>query len=280
MTGHRPSKCNTHGARYARGCPQCIYYFRTLQKTRAQLKALGQWEYMVDARPARQHLSGLLRRGMSIRQIAATTGLSRYVLFAVRKGQPQVTYVVSEAILGCPVRAPRGPVMVDATGTARRLQALAVAGYSSSDIAARLGRHAITVAHWRNAQSGQVVTAETRGLVADLYERLWGTDGPSVVAQRRAAQAGMQPFEAWTDAIIDDPTAAPYSDPEAVQFVDEVLVKAVVRGQRPFLDLSPAEQLQLYRAHVAAGRSVRSFRDRYRPVPAPILKQLQSQVTA
>lgn len=272
----KPKICATHRSQYQRGCPECRHYYRTIHRTRHRLKAYGRWQHKVDAAPARLRLQQLRANGMSTRQIAKVTGVSRYAIRAVNRGQPQAAHYIVEAILGCPVKASER--FVDATGTARRLHALARAGYSNADIGQYLDRHTITVARWRIVQPGDAVSVATHQMIAALYERLWGTEGPSPAAKRYAERTCLLPFEAWTDATIDDPQALPYSDREANEYIDEVLLQAVIRRERKFLELSDMERLRLYRQHVAGGGTPRSFRDRYRPVPAAVLRWLQAQV--
>jgi len=85
------------------------------------------------------------------------------------------------------------------------------------------------------------------------------------------------------DRTIDDPQAGPYSDPDAIGFIDwEKLDRAKLPPRHSlrveFEDLTFAEQTALYQAHLQAGRSPRSFRDRYRPVPIEIMRQLHPGV--
>lgn len=162
--------------------------------------------------------------------------------------------------------------LVDAVGTARRLQALACAGYGLGEIAKMLGSRRLTVQSWRR-QRHRLVRMETRVIVGDLYDRLWCTDGPSQSARIYADRNGWLPFEAWTDELIDDPTAVAYQ--EAHLSIDWVLLDLVKTRHRQFMVLNDAERLYLYRACVARGMTPRGFRDRYRPVPAPVLRWLQ-----
>ena len=267
-------RCMRH-KRYVRGCRGCNEYFRVVHSIRRRLQAYGRWQSLVDAESARVRLAQLNQAGMSTRQVSALTGVSRYSLICIRRGQSRVSAYIADAILACPVKPSNH---VDAIGVVRRLQALGMAGYGNEEIARRLGRRPITVAHWRNAKPGQVVTRQTHKLVGQLYGELWDTEGPSVVARRYAQKAGFQPFEAWTDRTIDDPEATPYGDSDALGFIDEELLHRVRSRERQFLDLSPAEQRVLYAAHIKAGGTPRGFRDRYRPVPITILRQLQDAV--
>lgn len=268
----RPRRCSEH-SRWTRGCSGCREYSRLVRKHRERLRAAGRWEGMVDASRARQRLRELSSAGMSTRQISEATGISRYTILCIRRGQSIVNKYVVDAILGCPTQPPR---KVSGIGAARRLQALCCAGYSNEDIGKRIGRRALTVAHWRHCQPGQLITRQTHDLIATVYNDLWDTKGPSVVASRYAQRAGYLPFEAWTEETIDDPNASPYS--EAASFVDEELLRRVRTHKRDFIELTPAEQLALFSAHMAAGGTPRGFRDKYRPVPIHILRWLQEAI--
>jgi hypothetical protein len=155
---------------------------------------------------------------------------------------------------------------VDAVGAARRLQALACAGYGVVPLAELMVAHRMHVKAWQHHR-WRNIHLSTHERIAYTYECLWDTDGGSTQARQHATRRGWQPFEAWTDATIDDPGAYPYGDPEQREYVDRVLIKRVRDGKRPYLDLSDAERIELLIQHLTAGGTMRGFRDRYRPVP-------------
>lgn len=269
----RAQRCQVHGHTWHRGCKGCQEYWRVTHNNRARLTAYGQWPVStVDAGPARQHLTRLYAAGMSTRRISTITGVSRFVIRAVRQGQPKVRDYLAAAILGCPVKLPSD--LISPVGVSRRLQALSRNRYSIDDLSMLLERRPIIVARWRAGT--HPITKHTYQLVCDLYDRLWCTEGPSPRAEAHAKRVGYLPSDAWTDENVDDPGTQPYSHVEE-EIVDEVLIRAVLRLGRPFLDLSDAERLRLYAMHIGEGRTTRSFRDRYR-VPADVLRWLQAQV--
>lgn len=97
---------------------------------------------------------------------------------------------------------------VDATGTQRRLRALARMGWSFADIGREIG------AGWRcpsrqlyNILAQKRVHLDTHKQVEAVYERLSHRQGPSPVAATRARKKGWAPPMAW-DAI-DDPNDYP-----------------------------------------------------------------------
>ena len=156
---------------------------------------------------------------------------------------------------------------VDSVGTARRLQALACAGYGTAHLAGLMVASRMLVKAWQQHHWHRVHLA-THQRVAYTYQHLWDTDGPSTLARRHALDVrGWHPFEAWTDRTIDDPAAYPYGDPAQSAYVDQVLLARVVAGSRPYADLSGAEKVELLLVHLRGGLSLRGFRNRYRPVP-------------
>ena len=90
------------------------------------------------------------------------------------------------------------PLMVDSTGTRRRLQALAALGWSSTDLARLLGVVQSTVNHWSRRPHVHLRTARR---VADLYEQLSMQVGPTPKARAYALRCGWPPPLAWGDDI-------------------------------------------------------------------------------
>ncbi|WP_345485958.1 hypothetical protein, partial [Planotetraspora phitsanulokensis] len=105
---------------------------------------------------------------------------------------------------------------VSTAGTIRRVQALAVAGYSRTYIADRLG---IQARWFQTVLYRDTMTARIARAVRDLYPELRGQQPPSstkperIVMERtmqRAAREEWEPFEAWDDDTIDDPRTKPW----------------------------------------------------------------------
>jgi transcriptional regulator with XRE-family HTH domain len=109
------------------------------------------------------------------------------------------------------------PATTDATGTRRRLQALALNGWTASALARYLGADAHSL---RQITSGtrETVTASTAIAVGHLYDQLWNRfpKQDTAAAQKEAAavralarHAGWAPALAWDDDRIDDQQAVP-----------------------------------------------------------------------
>ena len=129
--------------------------------------------------------------------------------------------------------------LIDSTGTARRLQALAAIGWASADLGERLGRcperSRTLINRWRNPH--QRVHTTTAAQVAALYTQLEGTPGPSVAARTHAREAGWAPPLAWHDLDIDDPRTRPRTTGPRDPHPDEVLVERVIAGRAPLWHL-------------------------------------------
>lgn len=117
--------------------------------------------------------------------------------------------------------------VVDATGTRRRLQALAALGWSWHNLAPMFGCTRGAVSLWVR---GRHVHAETRERVRAVYETLAGTAGPSAESRRRAVQRGWAPPQAWDDTI-DDPDATPNMGAPVDDQPDPVVVARALAGQ-------------------------------------------------
>ncbi len=200
-TEHTPSA--TCYRRHACHCPECDRDF----KRRKKLSRNGLVR-MVDAEPVRQHVQTLQARGYTTSGIATAAGvgnqLIEYLLTTARKVHSRT----AAAILA--VNHPAG--LVDATGTRRRLQALAAIGWTFAQMADHLGYNdATTVHHWTRSTR---VTQSTAAAAAELYDAAWDKPQPPSLAadrsRRTAARKGWPPPLAWDDDEIDDPNARPH----------------------------------------------------------------------
>lgn len=161
------------------------------------------------------------------------------------------TRPTARAILGRAKWPTQG--QIGATGSTRRLRALAAIGWTVGDVAAHAGVSPMTVSVLRSG-GGRTrrVNAGIAAAVRDVYDALSMTPGPSQVAASAAARDGWVPPLAWDDDEIDDPTATPCDgssarrDPESV---DEIVVQRTLAGER--MDLTRAERVIVVE-HLAA----------------------------
>ncbi|MEV1295739.1 hypothetical protein [Pseudonocardia sp. NPDC049635] len=190
---------------------------------------------MVDAGAVRAHVTELRQQGVSIRRISEVSGVTAPTLYALLVGQPskglpptrRVTHGVAQRLLAVtpPTAAP--PVRdldtlpdlarVDATGSRRRIHALAALGWSVQQLADRLGL-ARRQLQGRVLHGGEQVSVRTARAIRDLYDALCWQPPPADTAWQRAAvtrtkawanRQGWVPPLAWDDDTIDDPAATP-----------------------------------------------------------------------
>lgn len=275
-----PPRCPTHGHTYGTGCPDCRRYKRILTARRSRAIAYGIWQPWGDLDATRAHIEDLQTVEMTLRQIARLAGVNKNTVRDIAAGLRAAVSPVTAARI-CSV-TPVEPSLVDVAGTTRRLRALACAGYSAQTVSRMLGISKNSLSRWINA-THPALRRVFHERIRQLYDQLWDTAGPDGYAAAAAAAAGWYPFEAWTDATIDDPQASPYSHPEMHQYIDyEKLRRVRLPKGHPmrvmFEQLTGAEQAELYRMHRRAGGSTRGFRDKYRPVPINIMRQLTQEV--
>lgn len=102
----------------------------------------------------------------------------------------------------------RGNLMMDGTGTVRRLQALMRMGWRGKDIAEIAFPESGNGSRWVSAVMAQkTVQPKTYWAVRRAYDQLSHLPGPSRETKKRALMKGFAPPLAWDD--IDDPKCRP-----------------------------------------------------------------------
>lgn len=89
---------------------------------------------------------------------------------------------------------------LDATGTRRRLQALAFKGHNIGELLHGLHCN-------KDLMTASLVTARNARLIVKVYDQLWKIEGPSPVGAVRARNRGWAGPGSWDDWSIDDPRA-------------------------------------------------------------------------
>ncbi|MEH0586209.1 hypothetical protein QA942_19815 [Streptomyces sp. B21-106] len=102
--------------------------------------------------------------------------------------------------------------VVDATGTVRRLQALAAIGYPVQETARRLGLSLWWATNiMKRERQGSGVVCSTAEAAAALYEELRSVPAPDTkgakISRTMAAKKGWAPPSAWSAQTLDDPSA-------------------------------------------------------------------------
>jgi hypothetical protein len=147
---------------------------------------------------AQRVIQQLVDDGWSCTAVADAYGLTKEIIeryVGVRDSLPGVG--TARIVLAGPVRRPRVGKL-PAWPARRRLQGLAWQGWSTRDLAARLGVSCSTVSH---VQSGRYVGVSARmdAAIRGLYRGLWLCPGPSDAASRNAVDRGWTPPGAWVD---------------------------------------------------------------------------------
>lgn len=145
-------------------------------------------------------------------------------------------------------------------GVVRRLQALAVAGWTRPYLAAEL---AISECHLTRVYAGRVSFRQLAVRVCALYDRLRDEEPPytkaGCITRGRAIANGWLDAHAWSPATIDDPDARPLTrrvricieDLQWMADTGESFTGACQRLRRPpptvFRTLDRAHRLDLWR---------------------------------
>jgi AraC-like DNA-binding protein len=215
---HRNLTCYTN---YGCRLPECADRYRQWNRNRLNAIKAGNWQPHVDAEPVRRHLRALGQHGISIRQAATLAGISPRSLHPLfyRPIRHTVRPDIAEAVLAIHPEQVT-PTRIDATGTARRIQALVADGWPMKHLAEHLGvYHSYVHALVRRSEEGKPIRATTAAKVADAYNKLAGQRpirhgiNRRLVKQARSLAASRRwpPTSYWADRmdVIDDPHFQP-----------------------------------------------------------------------
>ena len=155
-------------------------------------------------------LDRMLAAGRQPLEISITAGIDHESLNNAlrdrrRGGWKRMSAPWAAGIISAEHSAPAGG-RIPATGTRRRLQALAWSGHSAAVLAPVLGVSARTLEKLRSDTGPSTVPVETADAVRHHYEPLLKTAGDPAVAGKAKAK-GWPPAAAWDD--IDDPHERP-----------------------------------------------------------------------
>ena len=174
---------------------------------------------MVPAVRVAEHIASLVESGLTHHDIAQRAGLSYLSVrrHAYRR-EGRCRWESVERILAIPARgAASAAGYVDATGSRRRLRALAVLGWPLGVVAQRMGLSRDTLTDLRMGRLSRV-RVHTAEVIARWY-RIMVVEPPSARVRSRVSQArtgalarGWVGPMAWSAASIDDPAAVPETD--------------------------------------------------------------------
>ena len=181
-------------------CKTC--YTREWARKRYREKAYGTWSPFADIDKVCEHLAALRAAGVGINAISDASNVGRATVSRIANGhQRKVTHAVAERLLAVTAEAQQ---KVSPVGTMRRLQGLAVLGWSLEELAPRVGTSPEYVGELQRGER-RYILARTRDAVAAVFDELCMTEGPSDLVRVRAQRKRYVPPLAWDD-IDNDPT--------------------------------------------------------------------------
>lgn len=211
LTGYTAQACR---------CGQCTAAQNRYNARRRRLIAYGQWEFLIDAEPTRQHVQHLRAVGLGLKRISAFSGISDGAITRLIYGDHRRGYGPTKRVhqtTAAALQAVRadldtlaGGARIDATGTRRRVQALVCLGWSLKAQAQRAG---LDYQYYARIPGIDRVTVRNARAVRAVYDDLSMSTAPDGIyvarTRRMAARKGYVSPLAWDDDTIDDPAAAP-----------------------------------------------------------------------
>jgi hypothetical protein len=192
-------------------------------RRRRRLIGYGQWQPFTDAAPVREHVLAIKATGMGLAGIAKHTNVKRGTLEHLLYGKdhyPPAVKIRTESAQALLAYWPalddyEDHTTIDGTGTRRRMQALAAAGWTAHAVHQRVGgAHKQT---FERLHTCRKVTARLACAVRDFYNEYSSTKPedhgvePWIAERTRstAAKRDWAPAIAWDDDTIEDPAAHP-----------------------------------------------------------------------
>ncbi|MFF4026891.1 hypothetical protein ACFYY5_28985 [Nocardia elegans] len=187
---------------------------------------------MVDTSIVIANIEPLRQMGFSCHAIGAAAGLPGQTVVDILNGVREKTRVDVASRLArvthVPVPAQTG-TLVPAIGARRRVCALNAIGWGRPEIGERLNVRGDQITGWINRPRIQYMTWAA---IADVYNELSGTPGPSARSITWARNRGWVSPIAWEGRDIDHPDSVPDlgDDPQHTH-VDDVLLARILRGE-------------------------------------------------
>lgn len=203
-------------AGHAKGClcDGCAKTATRYKKRRLYQLHRNTWTPLTDAAPTIELLREFLDAGWTERQIEYTAGLTKNYLRRILGYDDtdpapaqlrNATVAAIQAIKRADRLNPAVPddAYVNITGSVRRIQALAVGGWSQRMLAKQRGIDPTKLAEH------ELIRANRARAITAAYDELWNVPGPSGSAATRALKKGWASAMAWEGLDIDDPRTKP-----------------------------------------------------------------------
>lgn len=166
--------------------------------------------------------------------------------------------------------AATGPMLVDGTGTQRRLRALAAIGWRYLDVAERIGATPARIGHLAVGLYPKV-HRDVTAAVARVYDELSMRPGPSARTRGHALRHGWAPPLCWEDEALDDPKARPrMGHRRTADPLDEIAIERAMAGDD--VHLTPRERAEAARRLTGRGLSAAEVADRLRTTKRSVVR--------
>ena len=194
-------------------CDACRAAYRSHRQRLERRTERSRW---VDAHEVREHLQSLIDDGATLVSLVRRSGYSELTLRRLLNGERTRVWDVTRSDLLALTHGAANIRSVDASGTTRRLRALAARGWGSTAVSVEMGRSVANKATIERLLHGSrtQVTPELAADVSQVYERLWDQQPPMSTPHeratasrmmRRARRDGWLPPAAFDDHELDLP---------------------------------------------------------------------------
>lgn len=238
-------------------CYTCSFAVSEYNRRRNEAIAAGTWR--TETRPVQLHVRSLMVAGMGYKRVAALAGVAESTVGRLLYGRPDrgtpppktIRYDLAQAILAVELGLAPGS-NIEASGTARRVQALHALGYTLTEQAERIGwtlqNFSRIIRDGAVPYAGMVTvrTAQDVGRMFDELSMIRPTGQAADNARKQAQARGWFPPLAWDDDTIDDPAALPCVLPaagERLPGADELLLQHAAAEHDVILDMPTRVEL-------------------------------------
>ncbi len=166
--------------RYIAGCrcDLCRKANSTYERERQKARAAGDWNGIVDAGKARQHLMNLSQQGVGRRAVAAASDVAETVLMDIRSGtKTRIRARTERQILAVTPEMASDHALVDAGPTWKLVRELLKAGFTKARLSAEMGTNGRAL----QLAKDQVTVRNAARMVA-VHARLMASDEALVPA--------------------------------------------------------------------------------------------------
>lgn len=170
------AKARPHGdrIRYMAGCRchECRGANTAYERQRAAARAAGQWNGLVPAQRAREHMAALSLEGVGRRSVGSVSGIADTILSAIISGKKrQIRASTEKAILAVTADAKADRALVDAGPTWKLIEELLADGYTKGFLAISMGRKTAALQLRKDT-----ITVRSAYEVSRLYRRFRKVD--------------------------------------------------------------------------------------------------------